>query len=57
MISIKRVAIPYAFTDVCAQRPFTAALTLNYLPSRVVALPAEKPANLSKSDVLPGLRG
>jgi hypothetical protein len=57
MISMKRVAIPYAFTDVCAQRPFTAALTLNDLPSRVAALPVEKPPNLSKSDVLPGLRG
>jgi hypothetical protein len=57
MISIKRVAIPYAFTDVCAYRPFTAALTLNDLPSRMAARPVEKPPNLSKSDVLPSFRG
>jgi hypothetical protein len=57
MISIKRVAIPYAFTDVCGDRPFAAALTLNDMPSRMAARPAEKPPNLSESDVLPDFRG
>jgi hypothetical protein len=57
MISIKRVAIPYAFTDVCAHRPFTDALTLNEKPNRTGGPAGTKPPNLSKSDSLPGFGG